>query len=107
LGPNEPPATLTNFISEVIERELQDRDLKTGSLEDEGESLIAPHLVEDHGTQHRLVLLHHQQPEGFAITGAAALVVEPNRPFRHPGALAAHLSRLLFDAGDVTPLLGD
>jgi hypothetical protein len=45
-------------------------------------------------------------PEGFAVSGVAALVVLTGTPFTHPGSLASHLSRLMFDAGDVTPILG-
>jgi hypothetical protein len=53
------------------------------------------------------VLLSHQTPEGFAVTGVAVLAVRPGDAFVHPSTLAAHLSRLIFDAGDVTPVLGD
>jgi len=42
-----------------------------------------------------------------ACRRAAAMLVEDANAFAHPGALAAHLSRLLFDAGDVTPVLGE
>jgi len=107
-GPHDAPPALSMRVSEFVDTELQDLDLKTGSLELEQESATHANrgAIRDMGEEHRLVLLNHQQPEGFAITGAAALVVASGVDFVHPGSLAAHLSRLLFDAGDVTPVLG-
>jgi hypothetical protein len=105
-GPHDAPPALSMWVSEFIDTELQDLDLKTGSLEQESATHADRGAIHDIGAEHRLVLLNHQQPEGFAITGAAALMVAPGVDFVHPGALAAHLSRLLFDAGDVTPVLG-
>jgi hypothetical protein len=105
-GPNEPPLGLPSLVSEFIDRELQDRELNTRSLEAEETSAsnsIGP--TEDRDTHHQLVLLSHQMSEGFAVTGVAALVIEPGATFVHPGSLASHLSRLTFDAGDVTPIL--
>ena len=51
-----------------------------------------------------LVLLSHQLPDGFAITGVAALVCRTNETFTHPGALAARLSRMSADLGDAVAL---
>lgn len=41
------------------------------------------------------------------MTGVAALAVLPGLRFNHPGALAARLSRMLTEAGDVVPLGDD
>ncbi|HKP61104.1 MAG TPA: protein kinase [Polyangiales bacterium] len=102
-GPNEPPLGLPGIVSEFIDRELHDREMNTRSLEAEEAPSTWP--VEEREAHH-LVLLSHQMSEGFAVTGCAALVIEPGAPFVHPGSLASHLSRLTFDAGDVTPILG-
>lgn len=50
---------------------------------------------------HALALLCHQTSDGLVVSGVAALAVMPSTPFTRPGALAAHLSRLLADVGDV------
>jgi len=109
-GPNEAPLGLPLAVSDCISAELQARDLHTGSLEIDGTDAIeATHMVWDgaQGERHQLVVLSHRLPMGFAITGVAALLLEPGASFVHPGALAAHLSRLTLDAGDVTPILSE
>jgi hypothetical protein len=105
-GPTEPPLGLPAIIGEFVDAELHERDLMTRSLE--AEDVPAPNSLwpSARGEHHQLVLLSHQMSEGFAVTGVAALVVKPGSPFVHPGSLASHLSRLVFDAGDVTPILG-
>ncbi len=102
VGPNEPSLGLPSVVSEFIDGERQDRELTTRSLEHD---TTPSFLSDERGMQHRLVLLSHQMPDGFAVTGVAALVLPPGAPFTHPGALASQLSRLTFDAGDVTPIL--
>ena len=49
--------------------------------------------------------MSHQTPQGFAITGLALLRAPAGVKFEHPTALASNLSRALFDAGDVVPVL--
>jgi hypothetical protein len=51
-----------------------------------------------------LVVLSHQAADGYFITGVAVLVPRPHGAFVQPSSLAAHLSRLILDAGDVTPV---
>jgi hypothetical protein len=104
-GPNEPPLGLPRVVADFIDAELHERELATRSLEDEvpANNSLWP---TPYGDKHQLVLLSHQMPEGFAVSGVAALLVKAGAPFTHPGTLATHLSRLVFDAGDVTPILG-
>lgn len=104
-GPNEPPLGLPAVVAEFIDSELQERELATRSIEDEvpAKNSLWP---TPYGDKHQLVLLSHQMSEGFAVSGVAALLVKAGAPFTHPGTLASHLSRLVFDAGDVTPILG-
>jgi hypothetical protein len=106
VGPNEPPLGLPSVVSEFVDSELHEREVATRSLE--AEDLPAKNSLwpTGKGEQHQLVLLSHQMSEGFAVSGVAALVVKEGAPFSHPGSLASHLSRLVFDAGDVTPILG-
>jgi Protein kinase domain/AAA ATPase domain len=105
-GPNEPPLGLPSVISEFIDAELHERELSTRSMENEDVPAKNSLWPSAQGEQHQLVLLSHQMPEGFAVSGVAALVVKVGSLFSHPGSLASHLSRLVFDAGDVTPILG-
>jgi hypothetical protein len=106
-GTREAPATLVTLVGELVASELHDHELRTGSLEQADAAQAATNLLDEHGAQYRLILLQHQLQEGFAISGAAALLIEQGATFQHPGALAAQLSRLLLDAGDVTPVLGE
>jgi len=105
-GPTEPPLGLPSIVSEFVDAELHERELATRSLENEDVPANNSLWPNANGDQHQLVLLSHQMSEGFAVSGVAALVVRAGAPFTHPGSLASHLSRLVFDAGDVTPLLG-
>jgi hypothetical protein len=106
VGANEPPLGLPSVVSEFIDSELHEREVATRSLE--AEDVPAKNSLWPSGKdeQHQLVLLSHQMSEGFAVSGVAALVVKQGVAFAHPGSLASHLSRLMFDAGDVTPILG-
>jgi hypothetical protein len=106
VGPNEPPVGLPAIVSEFIDAELHERELVTRSLENEDVPAQNSLWPNANGDQHQLVLLSHQMAEGFAVSGVAALVIRVGTPFTHPGSLASHLSRLMFDAGDVTPLFG-
>jgi hypothetical protein len=98
---------LLTVVSEFVDTELQDTDMNTCSLAAEPAADSGSAWRDEDEQSYRLVLLSHQTPEGFAITGVAVLAVRPGDTFVHPGTLAAHLSRLTFDAGDVTPVLGD
>ncbi len=50
---------------------------------------------------YRAVLLGHEAPEGFVVTGLAVLVPEPGKLFSFPGKMAAAVSQALLTAGDV------
>lgn len=105
-GPNEPPLGLPSIVCEFIDAEVHERDLVTRSLEYEDVPAKNSLWPAAHGDPYQLVLLSHQMSRGFVVSGVAALVVKAGAPFAHPGSLASHLSRLVFDAGDVTPILG-
>jgi tetratricopeptide (TPR) repeat protein len=109
VGDREASGGLTAAVSEFVNSQLEDMALKTQSADAEGPATCAdaPDWSDERGERHHLVLLSHQTTEGFAVTGAAALITQPGTPIVHPGSLAAHLSRLTFDAGDVTPILGE
>jgi hypothetical protein len=105
MGPVPAPLGLLPAVAACIDTELQERDLSTRSLE--AEEVRPAHMLYtgEHGQRHQLILMSHQVSAGFAITGVAALLVKQEVKFVHPGPLAAHLSRLTLDAGDVTPIL--
>jgi hypothetical protein len=104
IGAGEAPAGLAGLVDEFIHVELADLAMNTRSLEGDDPAPAASTPASD-STQ--LVLLSHQTSEGFAVTGAAALRVKLGESFVAPGMLATHLSRLTFEAGDVTPVLGE
>jgi hypothetical protein len=95
----EPTPALAASVRELIDAEARQRGLVTASLDAEPDATAFG--------SHVLVLLCHQTSNGAAITGAAALTPAANSRFIQPGALAARLSRMLADAGDVVPLGSD
>jgi hypothetical protein len=98
IGGAEPPRGLAGFVDEYLDAELQD-DLTTRSQEAEtSEDLGVFHDAE--GDSHYPILLSHQSETGNVVTGLAIAVTRGRQQFAHPGTLAAHLSRLIHDAGD-------
>jgi len=94
----KPAAELTASVSELIDAELRQRGLATASIDGELSTDLRSHA---------LVLLCHLTSTGTAVTGVAAFALSEASRFIHPGALAARLSRMLADAGDVIPLAVD
>jgi hypothetical protein len=107
VGENAGAEGMTRFLDEFVQSQLLDQDMNTCSQETElVESGMTTHLwVAADGTRHHAVLLSHQTPDGFAITGLAILRANAETKFESPTALAASLSRALLDAGDVVPVL--
>ena len=98
---------LTHFLDDYVRSQLEDQELNTRSGEGEAEEggLTSSIWIAQDGAQHHAVLLSHQTPQGFAITGLAILRAPPGAKFEHPTALASSLSRALLDAGDVVPIV--
>jgi hypothetical protein len=96
-----PTADLTAGVLELIDAEVRQRGLVTASVDEDASSTSK--LV----AMHSLVLLCHQTSGGIAVSGVAALEVTTGTRFVHPGALAARLSRMLTEAGDVVPLANE
>jgi hypothetical protein len=104
LGDYRPEPSLTQFLNDYIEGHVQDQEMSTRS----GETVIgesANSWTDREGGQHHVVMLSHQTPQGFAITGLAVLRAPVGARFEPPTTLAASLSRALLDAGDVVPLI--
>ncbi len=51
------------------------------------------------------MLLSHYGEAGHTICGVALLVIAQDRGFMYPGELAAQISRVLQESGDVTGLV--
>jgi hypothetical protein len=51
---------------------------------------------------YRPVLLNHAVDDGHAITGIAVFAISPGRIFVYPGEIAAQLSRLAIELGDIS-----
>lgn len=99
VGP-EPAPDVVATVLDLIDSEVRQRGMVTASADAEpGSSQLATMV-----SAHSLVLLCHQTPEGCAVSGVAALAVDRAGAYVHPGALAARLSRMLTDAGDVVPV---
>jgi hypothetical protein len=100
LGRAEPSRGLAGFVDEYLDAQLQDNDLTTRSQEAETAEAAGVFLDEDAARCHA-ILLSHQNETGSVVTGLAIAVTRNDQAFAHPGTLAAHLSRLFHDAGDV------
>jgi Protein kinase domain/AAA ATPase domain len=106
IGDGTADPGLAHFLDDFVQSQLQDKDMNTCSQEtDVADTGMTSNLwMAEDGAQHHTVLLSHQTPQGFAITGVAILRATQVK-FTHPTALASSLSRALLDAGDVVPLL--
>jgi hypothetical protein len=105
LAPEAAPPVLTTRIGELVEHEQREPLSRTGEVQ--GDHIIDENVIRDGQRVYRLVVLSHRTSDGYAITGVAALIVDAEQQFTQPGPLAAQLSRLLLEAGDVMPLLSD
>jgi hypothetical protein len=110
IGTIDVPATLLGSVRELIEAEQRDQDQSTAALpaepiESASVPLTTSELTGAHGERYRLVLLGHQVSGAFAITGVAAAVAKPGKPFVYPSSVAAELSRIILESGDAVPAL--
>jgi hypothetical protein len=107
VGEHAAAQGMTRFLDEFVQSQLLDQDMNTCSQETElADTAMSSNIwIAADGAQHHAVLLSHQTPEGFAVTGLAILRTAPQTRFESPTALASSLSRALLDAGDVVPVL--
>jgi tetratricopeptide (TPR) repeat protein len=108
LGACEAPSDLATTVRDYLDVELRDQDVQTATLagdEEEATGALATECSGVHGERFRLVLLTHEAPEGYAVTGVAVVLVRPGKQFAYPGPTATQLSRVLLDAGDVVPAI--
>jgi hypothetical protein len=92
---------LTVAVQAFVEDEFTQRASLTVSAATGLKSSVATTKLQ----QHVFILLGHQTSEGFGISGVAALHVKKGASYAQPGALAAGLSRMLSEHGDVVPRL--
>jgi hypothetical protein len=99
IADDERLRNLAATVRGFVESELHDGVTATATLFD----VLAPGPATGiDGCE--LVLLSHQLPDGFVITGVAALVCGSNATFTQPGALAIRLSRSFANLGDALAL---
>jgi len=106
VGEADPDPSLSRFLDDYVRSQLEEQEMNTSSGETDADAggLTSSMWVAQDGAQHHAVLLSHQTPQGFVITGLAILRAPAGVKFEHPTALAASLSRALLDAGDVVPI---
>lgn len=102
-GLNEPEQSLCTMVQQYVLAELHADAQSTGATE---HALPADWTASAEGG-YRPVLLSHYARTGHTITGVALLVVPLDRPFVHPGQVAAQISQVAQEVGDVTGLLVD
>jgi hypothetical protein len=99
VGVREVARGLLAFVDEYLDLQLQDDDLQTGNHDAEADEPLGV-WIDDEGRHHHPILLSHQSETGSVVTGLAIAVMRSAQRFVPPGTLAAHLSRLIQDAGD-------
>jgi hypothetical protein len=106
IGRREPSRALASFVDEYLESQLEDSAMNTRSQETELDAgpTAGSVWIDETGRCHHPILLAHQNREGGVVTGLVVAVLPKGRRFQPSGTLAAHVSRLLEDAGDVTPV---
>jgi hypothetical protein len=57
------------------------------------------------GEKYRPVLLTHESPDGFLVTGVAVISMAPDAPFSYPSRVANEVSRHLRKMGDATGIV--
>jgi tRNA A-37 threonylcarbamoyl transferase component Bud32 len=101
----EPPEVLSQMVRDYLAAESAGDGATRGSEAPAADGAESPVHIE---ALYRPVLLSHSVDQGFAISGVAVFVVEPERRFPYPGEAAAQLSQLMVEVGDVTSLvIGD
>jgi hypothetical protein len=95
----EAPEGLANYVSEYFEAQVHEREVHTQSV-DAGQKSIETLWTSELGERLRPLLLAHQSPEGFAVTGVVVLIEHAKTPFVFPGATVTQLSKLAAESGD-------
>ncbi|HKU40992.1 MAG TPA: protein kinase [Polyangiales bacterium] len=100
-GSKVPGQSLHAMVRDYIQAEVAQSGQSTGASE-----LTAQTDWTYFGeSSYRPVLLSHYQGQDCVITGLAVFVLAPDKPFVYPGEVAAQISRMLHEAGDVTGLV--
>jgi hypothetical protein len=101
-----PSPQLEAFVDDYLDAQLDEAEMNTCSQETVLETSMSPGAVwvDDQGRAHHAILLSHQNRDGGVITGMAVAVLRKGQPFVQAASLAAHVSRLLEEAGDVKPV---
>jgi tRNA A-37 threonylcarbamoyl transferase component Bud32 len=99
VGTRDVARGLLAFVEEYLDLQLQDDDLQTGSQDADADEVQGV-WIDDEGRVHHPILLSHQSETGSVVTGLAIAVMRSTQRFVPAGTLAAHLSRLIQDAGD-------
>jgi hypothetical protein len=100
VGGREPDESMHLIAREYVLAEVHAGELSTGA----SELTHTVRTVMGEGV-YRPVLLSHYVGSIHAITGLAIFLFAQDQPFTHPAELAAHLSRLAQESGDVTGLV--
>jgi hypothetical protein len=103
IGARDAGRGLLAFVDEYLDLQLQDDDLKTGTQDEDADETLGA-WIDEEGKHHYPILLSHQGETGSVVTGLAIAVMRPAQRFVPPSTLAAHLSRLIQDAGDAKPI---
>jgi Protein kinase domain/AAA ATPase domain len=100
LGAPAPSQAMTAAVREYLVAALGSGDVSTGESRDT--TSLSEHWNSFLESTARPVLLSHYVGDQCIITGLAVLVVESRGVFTYPAEAAAQLSRVLYEAGDVT-----
>ncbi|MBN1654218.1 MAG: protein kinase [Deltaproteobacteria bacterium] len=105
-GNYPPPPDMDTMVKSYILSEVEDSDdsmHRSSSIDSALEKTVR--WTEQKKERYRPLVLGHNTPRGFGITGLAVLVLSRDRVFNFPGDALTAVSKFLIDAGDTSLVL--
>jgi tetratricopeptide (TPR) repeat protein len=96
VGTQGPSVEIETTVRDRFAKEIDaTKDLTLDSEQEDNGS------VNTAGEEHHCIVLGHATREGFALTGLAFLLTDPNTAYNYPAKTVAIVSRALLESGDV------
>jgi hypothetical protein len=101
-GKRVPPTEMDTLVRLRITNEIEGTaDITVETTDIENPQLVTEDWAVTLGSEYRSIILGHYEPEGFALTGLAVLVIDLNSEIKRPIDTVQAISRSLLQAGDV------
>jgi hypothetical protein len=101
-GKINPPPDMDMLVEDRFSDEIEGKsDMTQFSTEEEASSVCTVDFATQLGQDYRSVILGHNMPQGFAITGIAVLITNPKKTFKYPAETIHVFSKALLESGGV------